>query len=162
MSTGCCAAAIQSLACHLWVLAGLGCAKTKSDLVVMPSQIFVFFCSPHDHRTQNSGCCYTAYGFYTAWVKTRSSAFWAYVSSYFGRPAALCARSATVQERLAADRLLDHLVGAAGQRQGNADAERFGGLEVEEHFKFRRLLDRQVGGFFAFEDTPGIEAGETV
>jgi hypothetical protein len=31
---------------------GLGCAKTKSDLVVMPSgrRIFAFFCSPHDQR----------------------------------------------------------------------------------------------------------------
>src|SRR5262249_31396367 len=41
---------------------GLGCVKTKSDLVVMPSgrQIFAFFCSSHDHRAQNSGCGYTA------------------------------------------------------------------------------------------------------
>src|SRR6516165_9674568 len=46
---------------------GLGCAKTKSDLVVMPSgrQIFAFFCSPHERRAQNSGCGYTAYSFYT-------------------------------------------------------------------------------------------------
>ena len=31
---------------------GLGCAKTKSDLVVMPRgrRIFTFFRSPHDHR----------------------------------------------------------------------------------------------------------------
>ena len=43
-------------------VSGLGCAKTKSDLVVMPSgrQIFMFFCSPHDHRAQNSGYGYTA------------------------------------------------------------------------------------------------------
>jgi hypothetical protein len=41
---------------------GLGCVKTKSDLVVMPSgrQIFPFFCPPHHHRAQNSGCGYTA------------------------------------------------------------------------------------------------------
>ena len=34
-----------------------GCAKTKSDLVVMPSgrQIFAFFCSPHDHRVMGGG-----------------------------------------------------------------------------------------------------------
>src|SRR5208283_6224820 len=51
-------------------LMGLGCAKTKSDLVVMPSgrQIFMFFCSPHDHRAQNSGYGYTAWSFYTARV----------------------------------------------------------------------------------------------
>jgi hypothetical protein len=31
---------------------GPGYVKTKSDLVVMPSEgrIFAFFCSPHDHR----------------------------------------------------------------------------------------------------------------
>jgi hypothetical protein len=41
---------------------GLGRVKTKSDLVVVPSgrQIFEFFCYPHDHRAQNSGCGYTA------------------------------------------------------------------------------------------------------
>src|SRR5499433_3538408 len=40
----------------------------KSDLVVMPSgrQIFPFFCPPHHHRAQNSGCGYTAWSFYTA------------------------------------------------------------------------------------------------
>jgi hypothetical protein len=45
----------------LWAL-GLGCAKTKSDLVAMPSgrQISPFFCPPHHHRAQNSGCDYTA------------------------------------------------------------------------------------------------------
>src|SRR4029077_2079668 len=50
---------------------GLGCAKTKSDLVVMPSgrQIFAFFCSPHDDRAQNSGCDYTAKSFHTARVR---------------------------------------------------------------------------------------------
>src|SRR5262245_10073231 len=46
---------------------GLGRVKTKSDLVVVPSgrQIFAFFCSPHDHRAQNSGCGYTALSFHT-------------------------------------------------------------------------------------------------
>jgi Ion channel len=41
---------------------GLGRAKTKSDLVVMPSgrQIFAFFPSPDDRRARNSGCGYTA------------------------------------------------------------------------------------------------------
>ena len=53
-------------------LVGLGRVKTKSDLVVVPSgrQIFAFFCSPHDHRAQNSGCGYTALSFYTARVKS--------------------------------------------------------------------------------------------
>src|ERR1700756_3511605 len=49
---------------------GLGCAKTKTDLVVVPSgrQIFPFFCPPHRHRAQNSGCDNTAQSFYTARV----------------------------------------------------------------------------------------------
>jgi hypothetical protein len=48
---------------------GLGCVKTKSDLVVMLSegQIFVSFCSAHDHEPQNSGCGYTTPSFHTAW-----------------------------------------------------------------------------------------------
>src|SRR5580704_4497318 len=47
-----------------------GCAKTKSDLVVMPSEkrIFAVFCSERDHKPQNSGCGYTAQSFHTAWV----------------------------------------------------------------------------------------------
>src|SRR6266699_1180677 len=49
---------------------GLGCVKTKSDLVVMPSEgrIFAFFCSERDHKPQNSGCGYTTQSFHTAWV----------------------------------------------------------------------------------------------
>src|SRR5208337_2811531 len=49
----------------------LGCAKTKSDLVLMPSgrQVFAFFCSAPDHRPQDSGCSHTAQRFHTAWVK---------------------------------------------------------------------------------------------
>jgi hypothetical protein len=45
--------------------------KTKSDLVVMPSEerIFAFFCSERDHKPQNSGCGYTTQSFHTAWVK---------------------------------------------------------------------------------------------
>jgi hypothetical protein len=37
---------------------------------------------------------------------------------------------------------LDYLVGATGQGQGDGDAERFGGLEVQEQLNFRGLLDR--------------------
>jgi hypothetical protein len=52
---------------------GLGRVKTKYDLVVMPSgrQIFAFFCSPHDHRAQNSRCGDTARSFYTVRVMER-------------------------------------------------------------------------------------------
>src|ERR1700731_1435237 len=49
---------------------GLGCAKTKSDLVVMSSagRIFAFFCCEPDHKPQNSGCSHTAQRFHTAGV----------------------------------------------------------------------------------------------
>jgi hypothetical protein len=38
--------------------------------------------------------------------------------------------------------LFDHLVGAAGQRQRDGDAERLGGLEIEDQFNLCGLLDR--------------------
>jgi hypothetical protein len=49
---------------------GLGCVKTKSDLVVKPSEgrIFAFCCSERDQKPQNSGCGYTTPSFHTAWV----------------------------------------------------------------------------------------------
>src|ERR1700732_3540994 len=60
--------------------AGLGCAKTKSDLVVMSSagRIFAFFCCEPDHEPQNSGCSHTAQRFHTARVNSlhyRAAAF---------------------------------------------------------------------------------------
>src|SRR6202040_2474715 len=33
-------------------------------------RIFAFFCSPRDHRPQNSGCVYTARSFHTGWTQT--------------------------------------------------------------------------------------------
>src|SRR6202035_348394 len=51
---------------------GLGCAKTKSDLVVMSSagRIFAFFCCEPDHEPQNFGCGHTAQRFHTARVNS--------------------------------------------------------------------------------------------
>src|SRR6266487_1814096 len=40
--------------------------------------------------------------------------------------------------------LFDHLVGAAEQRQRHCDAERLGGLEVEDQLHLCSLLDRQI------------------
>src|SRR5262245_8526857 len=51
----------------------------------------------------------------------------------------------------------DHLVGAREQRRGDFEAERSGGLMVEDQFEFRGLHDRQVTWFLAFEHAPSID-----
>ena len=51
----------------------------------------------------------------------------------------------------------DHLVGAAKERNWNADAERLGGLEVQKQLNFRALLDRQIRRLFALENLRGDE-----
>jgi hypothetical protein len=55
-----------------------GCAKTRTDLVVMPrgARISAFFCSPCDHSPQNSGCICTAQTFHTAWNQWLHSMHW--------------------------------------------------------------------------------------
>ncbi len=46
-------------------------------------------------------------------------------------------------------RLFDHLVSAGEQRRRNGQAERFGGLQVDDEVVLHRRLHRQVGGFLA-------------
>jgi hypothetical protein len=58
--------------------------------------------------------------------------------------------------------LFDQVVGAPNNCVGHVYAERLGGLEVDVQFKFRALLDRQLSRLFAFENTGGVDAGETV
>jgi hypothetical protein len=48
--------------------------------------------------------------------------------------------------------LFDHLVRATEQRDREIEPERFCGLEVDDQLDFGRLLDRQIGWFFALED----------
>src|SRR5262249_34853224 len=59
--------------------------------------------------------------------------------------------SALCQKRTSAE-LLDHLIGARKHRRRHGEAERFGGLEVDDQFVFGRRLHRQIAGFLPFED----------
>src|SRR5207248_10611614 len=56
---------------------------------------------------------------------------------------------------------LDYLVGAGDERPRDLEAERLGGLEVEEQLDFRGLLDRQIGRLIASENPAGIDADRT-
>jgi len=49
-------------------------------------------------------------------------------------------------------RLPDDLVGGGQQRFLGGEAERLGGLEIDDEFGPRGLLDRQVRWFFALQD----------
>src|SRR5262245_16162566 len=57
---------------------------------------------------------------------------------------------------------LNHLVGAADQRERHSNAERVGGLEIDDQLDFRRLLDRQVRRLVALENSPNVSADQTV
>src|SRR5262245_12296956 len=46
----------------------------------------------------------------------------------------------------------DHLVGAHEERLRNGEANRLGGGQVDDEFKFCRLLDRDIGGLRSTED----------
>ena len=54
--------------------------------------------------------------------------------------------------------LFDHLVGERQQFVRDVEAERFRGLEVDNHSEVGRLLDRQVSGFRTFEYTIDVAA----
>jgi hypothetical protein len=54
--------------------------------------------------------------------------------------------------------LFDQFVGAADQRQRHCDAERLGGLEIDDQLDFRSQLNRQVGGLLALKNFAGVNA----
>ena len=53
--------------------------------------------------------------------------------------------------------LFDHLVGTADQRDWDGEAERFGGLDVDDQLDFGGLLDGQVSRLLAFENSTCID-----
>src|SRR5215471_14466799 len=52
----------------------------------------------------------------------------------------------------------NHLVGAAKKRDRDREAQRLRGLHVDDQLNFRRLLNRHVGRFVAFENPPSLDA----
>ena len=57
--------------------------------------------------------------------------------------------------------LFDHLVGAGERCRWHTEAQRFGGIEVDEQLDLCRLLDWKVGYVPAFENSGGIDADLT-
>src|SRR5262245_62208555 len=51
---------------------------------------------------------------------------------------------------------------AREQRRRHFEPERLGGGQVDDKLELGRLLDRNVGGLFALEDTAGINTSLTV
>jgi hypothetical protein len=58
------------------------------------------------------------------------------------------------KQRVLAERLFDHLVGAAEQRKWKGQTKRLCGLEVENQLDLDRLPDRHVGGLDALRILP--------
>src|SRR6266700_1225559 len=57
--------------------------------------------------------------------------------------------------------LLDHLVSAAEQRERDSEAKSLSGLEIYEQLDFGGLLDRQITGLLAIENSSCIGAEST-
>src|SRR5262249_33664090 len=55
--------------------------------------------------------------------------------------------------------LLDHLIRPQQQRRRDGEAERLGGLEIDDEIEFRGLLDREVSGLGALEALVNVGRG---
>ena len=53
-------------------------------------------------------------------------------------------------------RLFDHLISARQQRRRHGEAERLGGLQVDDHLVLCRRLHRHVGRVLTFEDAVDV------
>jgi hypothetical protein len=56
----------------------------------------------------------------------------------------------------------DDFVGADEDRLWHGEAERLGGLEIDNQLECGRLLDRQIGALGVLENLPGVDADLTV
>src|ERR1700675_2359422 len=55
--------------------------------------------------------------------------------------------------------LFDHLIRALQERRGDREAERLGGLEIDDQLELLRLFDWKVGGLGALEDLVNVGGG---
>ena len=67
-----------------------------------------------------------------------------------------------VNPRMTSRYSLDHLVGACEKYVRHFEAKRLCGLEVDHQLEPGRLLDRQVGRLFAFDDLVHMGRGARV
>src|SRR4029077_3841163 len=80
-----------------------------------------------------------------------------------GAPNRATARGCSASERARSGSwltsLLDDLVGAGEDRLGDRQAERLGGLQVDDQLECGRLLDRQIGWLGPLQDLFDIAGG---
>ena len=56
----------------------------------------------------------------------------------------------------------DHLVGEQLHLIGDGQPERSGSFQIDNEFKFGGLLDRQIAGLLTSENSPRVEASQTI